>query len=64
MEPKKVQSVNQVEVKCVVCETIDHVTNECPTLLAFKEVLYGQTNNNHSHNFKGRQKWNLLWEQS
>ena len=41
MQPKKVQSVNQVEVKCAVCETTDHLTDECPTLPAFKEVLYG-----------------------
>jgi len=43
-----------MEVKCVVCETIDHATDECPTLPAIKEVLYRQTNSNHSHNFEGR----------
>ncbi|XP_073261963.1 uncharacterized protein [Populus alba] len=33
----------QQEESCVVCESKGHRTTECPTILAFKEVLYGQT---------------------
>ena len=27
-----------------ICETVGHPTNECPTILAFKEVLHNQAN--------------------
>jgi hypothetical protein len=33
----------QQEESCVVCESKGHRTTECPTIPAFKEVLYGQT---------------------
>jgi hypothetical protein len=33
----------QQEESCVVCESKRHRTTECPTIPAFKEVLYGQT---------------------
>ena len=54
MEMKKTHSVNEVEVRCSVCDNSNHKTDDCPTLPAFKEVLYGQTNNSHTHNFEGK----------
>ena len=38
-----------------MCETSNDKTNNCPMLLAFKKVLYEQTNNTQSHNYEGRQ---------
>ncbi|XP_052172242.1 uncharacterized protein LOC127788168 [Diospyros lotus] len=42
LELKKTKAVHEVEVLCVVCETNGHMTEDCPTIPAFKEVLYGQ----------------------
>jgi len=53
LETKKSHFVNEVEAQCAVCETSNHKTDDCPTLTAFEEVLYGQTNN--THNYEGRQ---------
>nr|XP_034903990.1 uncharacterized protein LOC118041005 [Populus alba] len=44
LEIKKVHVMSeQQEESCVVCESKGHRTTECPTIPAFKEVLYGQT---------------------
>ncbi|KAL9371998.1 hypothetical protein Peur_034242 [Populus x canadensis] len=44
LEIKKVHVMSeQQEESCVVCESKGHKTTECPTIPAFKEVLYGQT---------------------
>ncbi|KAJ6359541.1 hypothetical protein OIU76_001132 [Salix suchowensis] len=44
LEIKKVHGMSeQQEESCVVCEGKGHRTTECPTIPAFKEVLYGQT---------------------
>ncbi|KAL9360500.1 hypothetical protein Peur_048623 [Populus x canadensis] len=44
LEIKKVHVMSeQQEESCVVCESKGHRTIECPTIPAFKEVLYGQT---------------------
>ncbi|XP_052307391.1 uncharacterized protein LOC127905093 [Populus trichocarpa] len=44
LEIKKVHVMSeQPEESCVVCESKGHRTTECPTIPAFKEVLYGQT---------------------
>jgi hypothetical protein len=44
LEIKKVHVLSeQQEESCVVCESKRHRTTECPTIPAFKEVLYGQT---------------------
>ncbi|XP_052302019.1 uncharacterized protein LOC127904107 [Populus trichocarpa] len=44
LEIKKVHVMSeQQEESCVICESKGHRTTECPTIPAFKEVLYGQT---------------------
>ncbi|KAL9387950.1 hypothetical protein Peur_021074 [Populus x canadensis] len=44
LEIKKVHIMSeQQEESCVVCESKGHRTTKCPTIPAFKEVLYGQT---------------------
>ena len=43
MELRKVNGVNivpKIDEVFRICETMEHHTNECPTILAFKEVLY------------------------
>ena len=47
MELRKVNGVNTVpkmDEVCIICETTEHPTNECPTISAFKEVLHDQAN--------------------
>jgi hypothetical protein len=46
MELRKVNEIKVVqnEEVCVICEIIGHTTHECPTILAFKEVLHDQAN--------------------
>ena len=44
LQIKKVHVMSeQQEESYVVCESKGHKTTECPTIPAFKEVLYGQT---------------------
>ena len=45
MELRKVNGINtmpKIDEVCKICETIEHHTNECSTILAFKEVLHDQ----------------------
>ena len=42
LELKKTKAVHEMEVLCVVCETNGHMIEDCPTIPAFKEVLYAQ----------------------
>lgn len=42
LELRNTKAIHEVEVLCVVCETNGHMTEDCPTIPAFKEVLYGQ----------------------
>ena len=47
MELRKVNGINNVpkiDEVCRICETMEHPTNECPTIPAFKEVLHDQAN--------------------
>ena len=47
MELRKVNGINivpKIDEVCRICETMEHPTNECPTILAFKEVLHDQAN--------------------
>ena len=47
MELRKVNGINtvpKIDEVCRICETMEHHTNECPTTLAFKEVLHDQAN--------------------
>nr|XP_023922705.1 uncharacterized protein LOC112034145 [Quercus suber] len=47
MELRKVNGVNtvpKIDKVCRICGTMEHPTNECPTILAFKEVLHDQAN--------------------
>ena len=44
LEIRKVHVISeQQKESCVVCESKGHRTIECPTIPAFKEMLYGQT---------------------
>ncbi|GMP52903.1 hypothetical protein CsSME_00018559 [Camellia sinensis var. sinensis] len=47
MELRKVNEIITVpkrENVCDICETMGHLTHECPTIPAFKEVLHDQAN--------------------
>ena len=47
MESSKVNGVNtvpKIDEDCRICETMEHPTNDCPTIPAFKEVLHYQAN--------------------
>ena len=47
MELKKVNGINimpKIDEVCRICETMEHPTNECPTISTFKEVLHDQAN--------------------
>ena len=47
MELRKVSGINimpKIDDVYKVCGTMDHLTNECPTIPAFKEVLHDQEN--------------------
>ena len=47
MELRKVNGINtvpKIDEVCRICETMEHPTNECPTIPAFKEVLHDQAN--------------------
>ena len=47
MELRKVNGINtmpKVDEVCIICETMEHPIDECPTILAFKEVLHDQAN--------------------
>ena len=47
MELRKVNGINtmpKIDEVCRICETMEHPTNECPTIPAFKEVLHDQVN--------------------
>ena len=47
MELRKVNGINivpKIDEVCMICETMDHPTNECPTIPAFKKVLHDQAN--------------------
>ncbi|KAJ6359540.1 hypothetical protein OIU76_001131, partial [Salix suchowensis] len=53
LEIKKVHGMSeQQEESCVVCEGKGHRTTECPTIPAFKEVLYGQTSDSIPQTFQ------------
>ncbi|GFY96811.1 hypothetical protein Acr_11g0011170 [Actinidia rufa] len=44
LEIKKIHEVStssRNDEKCIICERSGHLTSECPTVLAFKEVLQG-----------------------
>ena len=47
MELRKVNGINimpKIDEVCRICETMEHPTNECPTISTFKEVLHDQAN--------------------
>ena len=45
LEDKKSEQVKFVqEIACDICSSNDHLTQNCPTLLALKEYLHAQTN--------------------
>ena len=47
MELRKVNGINtvpKIDEVCKICETMEHPTNECPTILAFKGLLHDQAN--------------------
>ena len=47
MELRKVNGidiVSKIDEVCRIYETMEHPTNECPTIPAFKEVLHDQAN--------------------
>ena len=47
MELRKVNGINivpKIDEVCRICETMKHLTNECPTIPTFKEVLHDQAN--------------------
>ena len=47
MELRKVNGINtvpKIDEVCRICETMEHPTNDCPTIPAFKEVLHDQAN--------------------
>ena len=54
LELKKSKAVNEVEVFCMVCDANSHKTDECPTIPAVKEVLYGQASSPQPHRMEGR----------
>ncbi|XP_052177519.1 uncharacterized protein LOC127791578 [Diospyros lotus] len=54
LELKKTKAVHEVEVLCVVCETNGHMTEDCPTIPTFKEVLYGQASGAQPRHTEGR----------
>ena len=56
---KKTKIVHEVEVLCVVYETNDHKTEDCPTIPSFKEVLYGQASSLQPRHTEGRPYQNL-----
>jgi len=56
LQPNTINSLptyHEAEVWCVVCETSAHLTDDCPIIPAFKEVLYGQSSNTHTHKYEG-----------
>ena len=62
LETKLAKLVHEVEVICVIYNTNGHKTEDCPTIPAFKEVLYGQAsgsqprpyqNQNQGGNYQG-----------
>jgi hypothetical protein len=38
------KSPKPIEISCEICEAKVHLTKDCPTILAFKEVLHEQAN--------------------
>ena len=47
MELRKVNGINtvpKIDEVCRICETMELLTNECPTIPTFKEVLHDQAN--------------------
>ena len=47
MELRKVSGINtvpKIDEVCRIFETMEHPTDECPTILAFKEALHDQAN--------------------
>ena len=47
MELRKVNGINtvpKIDEVCRICETMEHLTKKCPTILAFNEVLHDQEN--------------------
>ncbi|KAL3583078.1 hypothetical protein D5086_017410 [Populus alba] len=45
LELKKSGQLKSIqEIMCQICETNEHSTNDCPTLLSFKECLHEQAN--------------------
>lgn len=40
---------HESEVWCAVCETSAHLTDDYPIVPTFKEVLYGESSNTHTH---------------
>ena len=47
MELRKVNGINtvpKIDEVCRICETMEHPTNECPTIPAFKKVFHDQAN--------------------
>ena len=47
MELRKVNGINivpKIDEVCRICETMEHPTNECHTIPAFKEVSHDQAN--------------------
>ena len=36
--------MSKIDEVCRICETMEHPTNECPTIPAFKEALHDQAN--------------------
>ena len=68
MELRKVEEVNtmpNIYEVCRICETMEHPTNECPTIPAFKEVLHDQANAMNmvkkSYHFPYSEAYNLGW---
>jgi len=54
LELKKNKAVHEVEVLCVVCEMNGYMTEDCPTIPTFKEVLYGQASGSQPHHTEDR----------
>ena len=47
LELSKVNGINivpRIDEVCRICEIMEHLTNECPTIPNFKEVLHDQAN--------------------
>ena len=52
------------EIICQICETNEHSTNDCPTLLSFKECLHEQANALNNFQWPNRNPYSQTYNPS